>query len=100
MATLGFVMAWEDTARLGKLKKALLFCKKEAKNFSTLGHGRFHRHRPKLTKFFLLLFCSQKRRPSLLLRPTSDDKLIPQPDKPHHEAVAVSPDLRYNGIAR
>jgi hypothetical protein len=33
MATLGFVMAWEDTARLGKLRKALLFCKKEAKNF-------------------------------------------------------------------
>jgi hypothetical protein len=37
--------------RLGKVK-ALLFCKKEAKNFFDLGLGRFQRHGLRLQKFF------------------------------------------------
>jgi hypothetical protein len=45
---------------MGQGRGALLFCKKEAKNFLTLGHGRLKRHGPKLTKFFCFFFVQKK----------------------------------------
>jgi hypothetical protein len=42
-------------------KQALLFCKKEAKNFFILGHGRFCWHGLRRIGIFLLLFLQKKK---------------------------------------
>jgi hypothetical protein len=54
----GRIMPWK-WQRKGRV--ALLFCKKEAKNFPSLRHGHLTRHGFKRTKFICFIFVYKKK---------------------------------------
>jgi hypothetical protein len=77
-------------------KEGLLFCKKEAKNFFELGHGRRNRHWPKRAKFFCFFFVHKKEDSSLSISgPLPSDgpmqTVIDHTDRYYQPAVPGAP---------
>jgi hypothetical protein len=73
-----------------KAKESASFLKKRSKKLFDSEARAVSRARAQINKVFFASFLFTKKKTF----PSSS------PDKSHHEAVAVSPDLRYNAAAR